>query len=137
MPNPPKADSKSKSWLVQFRLNENNPTAKAVLDILCNFNDRGYSDADVIVESLLEFHNQDFPKRTSLDNLAARIEEMNDAITDNQGQLYDMIVAMVQRGDLADFTNDDGQTAEEFIGERVSDQAKNSMLSGLQGKEFD
>lgn len=135
MPTPPKKNSQS--YAVSFRVNKGEPRGKAVLDLLEKYHAEGKTVGEVFQEALLAYGHVELPKRTTMDKIAAQLEELQDMIVQSQDYLAQIIQDSLDGLNLGDYQNSNGESLDVEVGERITKKVHEKMMGGLQGKTFD
>ncbi len=129
----------SKSWQVQFRVNDGTDDGQEILKILAEqkrINPK-LTDGDIYNEALLKFNGIVRPS-TNLDKLLKHIERLERQIQDMPKLILAQIGPYLQQHGInpADYRRDDGTTLDHDIGELLPPDAQENFYN-IQSMEFE
>lgn len=128
---------KSTSWVVQFRVNERDEAGRMVLEILFQNEAEGRKDGDLCIPAIIAFKGKEVPEFNRLDQVALRLAEIEDLITESHNTIMEGLQQALEGVDISQFTNASGRTLEEEVGERVSSDVRKRFMGGGGSKSFD
>lgn len=107
------------------------------MDLLDQYQAEGKTVGEAFQEALLAYGHVELPKRTTMDKIAAQLEELQEMIVQSQDYLAQIIQDSLDGLNLGDYQNSNGESLDIEVGERITKKVHEKMMGGLQGKKFD